>query len=62
MVIGWDKNRSPDVVTRRSLKELGQIYREIFGASSGDGANPGRRRLVETAARLEIGATAVVSR
>jgi enamine deaminase RidA (YjgF/YER057c/UK114 family) len=45
-----------------SLKELGQIYREIFGAHYPAMALVQVVRLVEEAARVEIEATAVVPR
>jgi enamine deaminase RidA (YjgF/YER057c/UK114 family) len=45
-----------------NLKELGQIYREIFGAHYPAMALVQVVRLVETAARVEIEATAVVPR
>jgi enamine deaminase RidA (YjgF/YER057c/UK114 family) len=45
-----------------SLKELGQIYREIFGAHYPAMALVQVVRLVEKAARVEIEATAVVPR
>jgi enamine deaminase RidA (YjgF/YER057c/UK114 family) len=45
-----------------NLKELGKIYREIFGAHYPAMALVQVVRLVETAARLEIEATAVVPR
>jgi len=45
-----------------SLKELGQIYREIFGAHYPAMALVQVVRLVEQAARIEIEATAVVPR
>jgi enamine deaminase RidA (YjgF/YER057c/UK114 family) len=45
-----------------SLKELGQIYREIFGAHYPAMALVQVVRLVERAARVEIEATAVVPR
>jgi enamine deaminase RidA (YjgF/YER057c/UK114 family) len=45
-----------------SLKELGQIYREIFGAHYPAMALVQVVRLVEQAARVEIEATAVVPR
>ena len=45
-----------------NLKELGQIYREIFGSHYPAMALVQVVRLVETAARVEIEATAVVPR
>ena len=45
-----------------NLKELGQIYREIFGAHYPAMALVQVVRLVEKAARVEIEATAVVPR
>ena len=45
-----------------NLKELGQIYREIFGTHYPAMALVQVVRLVETAARVEIEATAVVPR
>jgi enamine deaminase RidA (YjgF/YER057c/UK114 family) len=45
-----------------NLKELGQIYREIFGAHYPAMALVQVVRLVEAAARVEIEATAVVPR
>jgi enamine deaminase RidA (YjgF/YER057c/UK114 family) len=45
-----------------NLKELGQIYREIFGAHYPAMALVQVVRLVENAARVEIEATAVVPR
>jgi enamine deaminase RidA (YjgF/YER057c/UK114 family) len=45
-----------------SLKELGQIYREVFGAHYPAMALVQVVRLVEKAARVEIEATAVVPR
>jgi enamine deaminase RidA (YjgF/YER057c/UK114 family) len=45
-----------------NLKELGQIYREIFGSHYPAMALVQVVRLVEKAARVEIEATAVVSR
>ncbi len=45
-----------------SLKELGQVYREIFGAHYPAMALVQVVRLVEKAARVEIEATAVVPR
>ncbi|MFL6837774.1 MAG: RidA family protein [Bradyrhizobium sp.] len=45
-----------------NLKELGQIYREIFGAHYPAMALVQVVRLVEVAARVEIEATAVVPR
>jgi enamine deaminase RidA (YjgF/YER057c/UK114 family) len=45
-----------------NLKELGQIYREIFGGHYPAMALVEVVRLVEKAARVEIEATAVVPR
>jgi enamine deaminase RidA (YjgF/YER057c/UK114 family) len=45
-----------------NLKELGRIYREIFGAHYPAMALVQVVRLVETAARVEIEATAVIPR
>jgi enamine deaminase RidA (YjgF/YER057c/UK114 family) len=45
-----------------SLKELGRVYREIFGAHYPAMALVQVVRLVEKAARVEIEATAVVPR
>ena len=43
-----------------SLKELGRAYREIFGSAFPAMAVVGVTRLVETKARLEVEATAVL--
>lgn len=45
-----------------SLRELGQVYREIFGTHYPAMALVQVVRLVETAARVEIEATAVIPR
>jgi enamine deaminase RidA (YjgF/YER057c/UK114 family) len=58
---GWRVKENPPYILA-SLKALGKIYRDIFGAHYPAMALVQVVRLVEKAARVEIEATAVVPR